>query len=190
MSNSNIRALAQELGALGRTCLRAVRKIATDVHDPISRESQPLRHAAVRFEHTDVNAPKLVTLGIGLIIIVWILVALIYFYFSLLARYRASVGPQPLPITLTRNPRPPQPHLQAFPRRDLKTYLSQQNWMLDHYTWIDKKRGTVAIPIDHAMDILAARGIPPQKAPPNLVLSRPRAGARLPGFEEYVEPQP
>lgn len=190
MPNSKVHSLVGEVGALARTYFRAARKVQSDLHHPISHEGEQLSHADVRFEHTDASAPKLVALGAGLIITIWILVALLYLYFSFLSNYRAEVSPPPLPSTLNKNPLPPQPRLQASPQQELKAYVSQQNWMLDHYGWIDKDKGIVAIPIDRAMAILAARGIPPQKAPPNLVLSQPQAGTRLTGFEGKVEPEP
>jgi hypothetical protein len=55
---------------------------------------------------------------------------------------------------------------------------------------VDKQKGIVALPIDRAIQIVAQRGIPPQKAPANLQLSQPQAGTRLTGFEGKVEPEP
>ena len=67
---------------------------------------------------------------------------------------------------------------------------AREDWELSHYFWLDKAKGKVAIPIDRAMDILAARGIPPQKQPPGLELSQPEAGTRQTGFEGKVAPEP
>jgi hypothetical protein len=85
---------------------------------------------------------------------------------------------------------PPEPRLQESPRQDLKAMRAQEDWELNHYFWMDKNKGTVAIPIERAMEILAQRGIPPQKQPPGLVLSQPQAGTRQTGFEGKVEPEP
>jgi hypothetical protein len=67
---------------------------------------------------------------------------------------------------------------------------AREDWTLNHYSWIDKPGGIVAIPIDRAIQIVAQRGIPPQKAPANLKLSQPQAGTRLTGFEGKTEPEP
>jgi hypothetical protein len=67
---------------------------------------------------------------------------------------------------------------------------AHEDWELNHYSWIDKQKGSVAIPIERAIQILAQRGIAPQKAPANLQLSVPQAGTRLTGFEGKVEPEP
>lgn len=37
---------------------------------------------------------------------------------------------------------------------------ARENLLLDHYTWVDKSKGTVRIPIDRAMQILAEQGLP------------------------------
>jgi hypothetical protein len=67
---------------------------------------------------------------------------------------------------------------------------AREDWELSHYYWIDKAKGEVAIPIERAMAILAARGVPPQKQPPGLELSQPEAGTRETGFEGKVAPEP
>lgn len=148
------------------------------------------RHEDVNFEATDFS-PRF-TIGIigGVVVGMWIIIGLVYFFFSYLAHERAVTSPPPLPIEANGNPVPPQPRLQASPREDLKLMRAREDWTLAHYTWIDKPKGVVAIPIDRAIEVLAQRGIPAQKQPSNLPLSQPQAGTRLTGFEGKVEPEP
>ena len=148
------------------------------------------RNEEVHFERTDWSAP--VTLGIlvGTLIGMWIITGLVYFWFAYLAHDRAVTSPPPLPIEAHGNPLPPEPRLQQSPRGDLKAMRTREDWTLTHYTWVDKQKGIVGIPIDHAIEILAQRGIPPQKAPSGLALSQPQAGTRLTGFEGKVQPEP
>jgi hypothetical protein len=80
--------------------------------------------------------------------------------------------------------------LQESPRLDLKAMRAREDWELNHYSWVDKANGKVAIPIERAMQLLVQRGIPPQKTPPNVALSVPQAGTRETGFEGKVEPEP
>ena len=58
--------------------------------------------------------------------------------------------------------------------------------LLEHYTWVDKNAGTVRIPVDRAIELLAAKGLPhraqtaaaPEAAPARAAASgarRPRA---------------
>lgn len=152
-------------------------------------------HAAARdtqhdFEISDLDARHTFLTGVFLLVGTWVVIALVYFMFAYLAHERAISSPPPLPIEAKGNPLPPEPRLQPSPRKDLKTERAREDWELNHYYWVDQAKGTVAIPIETAIDILAARGIPPQKQPSNLVLSQPQAGTRQTGFEGKVEPEP
>ena len=141
------------------------------------------------FEPSDINARGTILTAVILLVGMWLVVVLLYFYFAHLIHQRAQGNPPPL-AAVQRNVLPPFPRLQPAPARDLKTLRSREDWELNHYFWIDQSKGTVAIPIERAMEILARRGIPPQKQPPNLVLSQPQAGTRQTGFEGKVEPEP
>jgi hypothetical protein len=72
----------------------------------------------------------------------------------------------------------------------LKALLARENWELEHYYWVDKDKGKIAIPIDRAMQIIVQRGIPPGKMPPNATLTPPQAASRTTGLEGTVEPEP
>lgn len=47
---------------------------------------------------------------------------------------------------------------------DIATLHGKEDLLLDHYTWIDESKGTVRIPIERAMELIAERGLP--VAPP------------------------
>lgn len=52
---------------------------------------------------------------------------------------------------------------------DVADLHAREDLLLDHYTWIDKSKGTVRIPIDRAMELIAQQGLPvapPSKAAP------------------------
>jgi hypothetical protein len=61
----------------------------------------------------------------------------------------------------------PEPRLQVTPMPDLKAVRDNEDNLLHSYAWVDPKHGLVRIPIDQAIDILAAKGLP----------SRPQAAA-------------
>lgn len=142
------------------------------------------------FEPSDISPRGTLITGIALLVGMWIVVCLLYFYFASLVHHAARTSPPPLPVEAHGNPMPPYPRLQSAPARDLKTLRTREDWELNHYFWIDQAKGTVAIPIERAIEILTARGIPPQKQPQKLVLSQPQAGTRQTGFEGKVEPEP
>lgn len=147
-------------------------------------------HDTTHFEHTDINYRGTFLVGAGVLVGLWIFTALLYFYFAFLSHYRAENTRPPLPIEQQGSVLPPEPRLQASPPKDFQAYLKSQEGQLDHYFWIDKAKGRVAIPIGLAIELVARKGIPPQKAPAGLILSQPQEGSRETGFEGKVEPEP
>jgi hypothetical protein len=171
-------------GAVERTV-----EVARNPPEGIPREDSPCNEE-VDFEASDINIRTTFISGVSALIGIWTIIGLIYFLFAYLAHERTVNSPLPLPIEARGNPLPPEPRLQPSPHNDLMKMRAREDWELSHYFWIDKTKGKVAIPIERAMDIVAARGIPPQKQPPNLVLSQPEAGTRQTGFEGKVAPEP
>jgi hypothetical protein len=53
-----------------------------------------------------------------------------------------------------------QPHLETDERTELNEIRLREEDTLSTYGWVDQKAGTVHIPIDRAMDVLAQRGLP------------------------------
>ncbi|MGB6023576.1 MAG: hypothetical protein WA254_02955 [Candidatus Sulfotelmatobacter sp.] len=54
----------------------------------------------------------------------------------------------------------PNPRLEENERGQLNEIVLQEENTLYSYGWIDQKAGTVRIPIERAMDLIAQRGIP------------------------------
>ena len=54
----------------------------------------------------------------------------------------------------------PTPRLQVNEYSELDIYRKAQTEQLNEYRWINKDAGTVRIPIERAMEILAERGLP------------------------------
>jgi hypothetical protein len=183
--------LGRWAGSLAGTLSGAVEGTVQAVrHPPPEVEPAPPRHDDTHFEHSEFNARAVLITGICVLVGMWIITGVLYFYFSFLSRNRAESTPPPLPIEQHGNPIPPEPRLQQSPPQDLKALRAREDWELNHYFWIDKAKGTIAIPIERAMQLVGERGIPPQKTPPGLVLSTPQAGTRQTGFEGKVEPEP
>ncbi len=156
----------------------------------IEDNEQAVAHPDIRLETTDVNSHGVIWAGVTLIVAVWIIVALLHFVFAFFAHYRAEASTPALPLASEQNRLPPEPRLQVSPDADIQALREHEDSILDHYTWVDRQNGVVGIPIQRAMDLLAARGIPPQKAPADLNLSAPTAGTRLTGLEGKVQPEP
>jgi hypothetical protein len=54
----------------------------------------------------------------------------------------------------------PAPQLEVNERTELNDIRLREENTLSTYDWVDQKAGTVRIPIDRAMDLLAQRGLP------------------------------
>jgi hypothetical protein len=125
--------------------------------------------------------------GAGVLAGVWIIVLLTYPVFSYFAHVRAKTSPPPIQAAVHGTPQPPEPRLQDNPQRDLKELRAYEDAQLSGYHWLDRVHGTASIPIERAMRILAARGIPPQ--PSSDQYFDPQSGARETGFQGKVEPR-
>lgn len=55
----------------------------------------------------------------------------------------------------------PTPRLQVDDgNEDLAELHERENLLLDHYSWVDKSKGQVRIPIERAMELIAQQGLP------------------------------
>jgi hypothetical protein len=55
---------------------------------------------------------------------------------------------------------PPQPRIEVAPYEEYQQLRAKEDHILSSYAWIDKSSGTVRIPIDRAIDLLATKGLP------------------------------
>jgi hypothetical protein len=55
---------------------------------------------------------------------------------------------------------PPQPRIEVAPYEQLQQLRIKEDHILSSYAWVDKDSGTVRVPIDKAIDLLAAKGLP------------------------------
>jgi hypothetical protein len=83
---------------------------------------------------------------------------------------------------LSRPVVPPEPRIEVAPYEQLQQLRVKEDHVLSTYAWVNKDSGTVRVPIDKAIDLLAAKGLPShnylddilagRKAPP---LAKPEA---------------
>jgi len=55
---------------------------------------------------------------------------------------------------------PPEPRIEVAPYEQLQQLRTREDHILSSYAWVDQKAGTVRVPIDRAIDMLAAKGLP------------------------------
>lgn len=91
---------------------------------------------------------------------------LMYWLFLGLRRLETRQDPPPPPLAEERQPAPlpPEPRLQASPDQDMATFRAREDEVLHRPAWIDRQAGTVRLPIELAMDVIARRGVPADAA--------------------------
>ncbi len=59
---------------------------------------------------------------------------------------------------------PPGPRLQVQPHQELEDYCPAQQQEVNTYGWVNQESGVVRIPVDRAMELILARGLPARSA--------------------------
>ncbi len=87
---------------------------------------------------------------------------LMYWLFLGLRKLENRADPPAPPLAEERReqPLPPEPRLQASPDQDMAELRAREDRALHQPAWIDQQAGTVRLPIDLAMDVIARRGLP------------------------------
>ena len=79
----------------------------------------------------------------------------------LLKKRLVSSDPAPAALAGARvQPPPPAPRLQPEPPKDLKELRRREDAVLSGYAWVSREKGTAQIPVDRAIEIVAAKGLP------------------------------
>jgi len=137
----------------------------------MKKETQAHDAGGPRYEARDADVRRLLQLGLSLCVV--IVVAL--FGMAKLMAYLTTHQPPAREVSTLEAGRalPPKPRLQVTPTLDLAEKRRAENATLNSYGWIDRASGTVRIPIDRAMDLLADRA----KAGNRATMHSPTAGA-------------
>jgi len=115
------------------------------------------------YEHTDATTRPLVHF------LFWCVVSALVIHVGLAGAYgllvRAGVSREAAerryPLSAAQpHPLPPAPRLQQFHGNDRYAFQSEEQRLLDSYTWENKEAGTVRIPIAEAMRLTVERGLP------------------------------
>ena len=127
-----------------------------------------LARPEARHEASDINVWAVGKFAIALACLCLVALGLLFGLF----RYFQSVTGGALPkvtsqLNVDARKLPPEPRLQQAPITDLNEMRAAEDKILNSYGWIDQAHGVVRVPIDRAIDLLAARGLPsrPQNGP-------------------------
>jgi hypothetical protein len=116
----------------------------------------------VSYEKQDADTRAIVRAGIALALVTLVASVLVLFFFRWLAEREAKGDAPPPPMSRLEPDRlPPAPRLQTLPAQDLAAVRAEEDRTLTTYGWVDERAGTVHIPIDEAMRLLAQHGEAP-----------------------------
>ena len=137
----------------------------------------PAETPEIRHEVRDVNEWAIGRFAIALMLICIASMALLFGLFHFFLDQNGGRMPtRARGLDIDARDLPPEPRLQVSPILDLQQMRAAEDRILNSYGWVDRSAGTVRIPIDRAMDILAQRGLParqttaPQSAAANVTV--------------------
>jgi hypothetical protein len=145
---------------------------------PTTKPSERPPEVAHDDREIDVNAIVKVSMGIAALTLLSLAVAAVMARW-LSAEANAGRAPPPVPPGVEIPTAPPDPKLQPDPYAGLRALRAEEKATLDSYGWVDEKNGVARIPIERAIDILSARGLPARvQGPPDVApVSQPTEGS-------------
>lgn len=119
----------------------------------------------VGHELSDLSAKNISLFAVGLAVLIIAALLVCYGLITWLVQRQARRAEAPSPLVIAPEPAL-GPRLATDPGRALKTLRQQEQSRLKSYGWIDQEQGIVHIPIERAMDMLVAKGLPARPAKP------------------------
>jgi hypothetical protein len=116
-----------------------------------------------RYERTDVRASPVLRFALALAVLIGAALAVCAWVARALAR--AVPGQERArPLSALHEPHL-EPELEARSGAALAGVRAREDERLTSYGWVDAQNGIVRIPIDHAIELLAERGLPAREPP-------------------------
>lgn len=110
------------------------------------------------YETRDASTAGLLKFALTLAVVIVIVLFGMRWIFWHFAKVQ-TLGPTMTPFENARTI-PPVPRLQVAPQKEIHDYWESQQAILNSYGWVDRQNGVVRIPVDRAMRILLAKGLP------------------------------
>lgn len=132
-------------------------------------------HESVEFDR-EIQYHQLIWMGVGLLVICLLSGVGVFFLLRGFVTWRAdqAAGSK---LLVAPAPTAAAPLLLARPERELDRVRREEKEQLESYGWMDQAGGVAHIPVERAIDILAARGLPARAAAPT---PAPAATATVP----------
>ena len=128
-------------------------------------------------EKRDIRVRPLVLAG-TIFVAAWALAFILaWLLFTYFIRREARLSPPPNFLEQMYGRQvPPEPRLQTNPLLELQQMRADEDTALHSYGWVERQAGTVHIPIDRAMALLAQRGLPARSEAAPAAPVAPEAG--------------
>lgn len=120
----------------------------------------------VRFEPTDVPTRPVATAVVALAIFTVAFTVVADRVYRVLANREQVASPAANPLAAEYAAKePPEPRLQVHPKTDLEALHAAEDKTLGRLAWVDRDAGVVQVPIERAMEMLLAKGLPARQGP-------------------------
>lgn len=115
----------------------------------------------------EINVRGILKIGLALVVLAMVVHLLMWFLLRGFDAFQASKDVSLTPIERsTPQLAPPEPRLETSPNESLRLMRAQEDEALQQAGWVDQRQGSLRIPIDAAIDAIAARGVAPLGAAP------------------------
>jgi hypothetical protein len=137
--------------------------MAENRHDEHAAKDTPLdlSRPELRHERTDADVWAVSKFAIALLLLCITSLALVFGLFRYFESKYGGVLPRATQsLGLDARKLPPAPQLEITEREDLEAQRAAERQILSSNGWVDREHGIVRIPIDRAIDLLAASHLP------------------------------
>lgn len=110
----------------------------------------------------EINVRGVIWTGLGLVAVTLVAVLLVWWLLHGFGSFddKRDVRLTPIEQASPQQP-PPEPRLQVSPVDDMRAMREDEDRRLQTAGWVDRQQGILRVPIDVAMDVVAARGVAP-----------------------------
>ena len=136
-----------------------------------NRKQDEVENPETRYERRDLSPHGVLLFLVGLAVVSVLIYFVLWGFYGYLNSFRQQRVHKPaVPLeTVHDNLNPPtgevvrhfpEPRLQANEVGDMSKFRAQEEEILNTYGWVDQQAGVAHIPIEQAIDVLAAHGLP------------------------------
>jgi hypothetical protein len=135
----------------------------------------------------EINVSGILKIGAALVVLALLVHLLMWWMLRGFDAFQARKDVRLTPIEQSSPQQaPPEPRIETSPNESLRLMRSREDELLGHAGWVDQGQGTVRVPIEVAMEVIAARGVAPLGTAPQTGAA---PSAAVPGTPAAQQPQ-